>query len=132
MSLSGWERIDRSLKEIKGRIKLAKNEEQFQAIGLLCRETIISLAQAIYDKHKHPLVDNVTPSKTDAKRMIEAYIKAEIAGSSNENLRKYAKASLSFANELTHKRTANGKDVSICASATTSLVNLIGILENRH
>jgi len=132
INLSGWERIDRSLKEIKDRIKIAKNEEQYQAIGLFCRETIISLAQAIYDKDKHLTIDNVVPSKTDANRMIEAYIKTEIAGSTNENLRKYAKASLSLANEVTHKRTANGKDVSICATATISLVNLIGILENRH
>ncbi|MGL2999376.1 hypothetical protein [Flavobacterium sp. RSSB_23] len=132
VNLTGWERIDRSLKEIKDRIKIAKNEEQYQAIGLLCRETIISLAQAIYDKDRHPTIDNVAPSKTDANRMIEAYIKAEFAGSTNENLRKYAKASLSLANEVTHKRTATGKDVSICATATISLVNLIGILENRH
>jgi hypothetical protein len=132
VNLTGWDRIERGLNEIKDRIKIAKNEEQYQAIGLLCRETIISLGQAIFDKDKHPSIDDVGISKTDASRMIEAYIKAEIAGSTNENLRKYAKASLSLANELTHKRTATGKDVSICATATISLVNLIGILENRH
>ena len=132
VDLNGWERIDRSLKEIKVRLKQAANEEQYQTVGLLCRETIMSLAQAIYDKDKHPTLDQVLASKTDAKRMLDAYIAVEVSGGSNENLRKYARASSDLANELTHKRTANGKDASLCASATISLINLIGILEDRH
>ena len=132
VDLNGWERIDRSLKEIKVRLKQATNEEQSQTVGLLCRETIISLAQSIYDKDKHPTLDQVVASKTDAKRMLDAYIAVELSGGINENLRKYARASSDLANELTHKRTAKSKDASLCASATISLVNLIGILENRH
>ncbi|CAM3819547.1 hypothetical protein FLGE108171_15775 [Flavobacterium gelidilacus] len=132
VNLSGWERIDRSLSEIKVRLKQAVNEEQYQTIGLLCRETIISLAQAIYNKEKHPTLDKVEASKTDAKRMLDAYISVELSGSKNEVLRKYARASSDLANVLTHKRTANSKDASLCASATISLINLIGILEDRH
>jgi len=132
VNMTGWERIDRSVKEIKIRLKQAGNEEQFQTVGLLCRETIISIAQAIYVEEKHQSIDGVKPSKTDAKRMLDAYITIELAGRSNENLRKYARASNDLANELTHKRTANAKDASLCSSATISLVNLIGILEDRH
>lgn len=132
VNMTGWERIDRTVKEIKMRLKQAANEEQFQTVGLLCRETIISIAQAIYNEEKHPTLDSVKASKSDAKRMLEAYIAVELVGGANENLRKYARASNDLANELTHKRTANAKDASLCASATISLVNLIGILENRH
>ncbi|MES1181270.1 MAG: hypothetical protein ABUL44_00590, partial [Flavobacterium sp.] len=132
VNMTGWERIDRTVKEIKMRLKQAANEEQFQTIGLLCRETIISLAQAIYLEDKHPTIDGVKASKTDAKRMLDAYVAVELAGGANENLRKYARASNDLANELTHKRTANAKDASLCASASISLVNLIGILEDRH
>ena len=132
VNMTGWERIDRTVKEIKMRLKQAANEEQFQIVGLLCRETIISIGQAIYIEEKHPSLDGVKPSKTDAKRMLDAYIAVELAGGANENLRKYARASNDLANELTHKRTANAKDASLCASATISLVNLIGILEDRH
>ncbi len=132
VNMTGWERIDRTIKEIKMRLKQASNEEQFQTIGLLCRETIISIAQAIFNEKKHPTLDGVKPSKTDAKRMLDAYIAIELEGGANENIRKYARASNDLANELTHKRTANAKDASLCASATISLVSLIGILEDRH
>lgn len=132
VNLTGWERIDRSVKEIKMRLKQATTEEQFQTVGLLCRETIISIAQAIYNEEKHPTLDGIKASKTDAKRMLDAYIAVELSGGLNENLRKYARASNDLANELTHKRTANAKDASLCSSATISLVNLIGILEDRH
>jgi hypothetical protein len=43
ISLIGWDRIERTVKEIQTRMNYAKNEEQFQSVGLLCRETIISL-----------------------------------------------------------------------------------------
>jgi hypothetical protein len=43
VKLIGWEIIERSLKEIKVKLKQAVSEEQFQSIGLYCRETIISL-----------------------------------------------------------------------------------------
>ncbi|AIY13999.1 hypothetical protein [Cellulophaga baltica] len=132
VNLSGWERIERSVKEIKMRLKQANAEEGFQAVGLLCRETIISLAQAIYVEEKHPTLDGVKASKTDAKRMLDAYVAVELTGSSNANLRRYARASSDLANELTHKRTATSKDASLCSSATITLVNLIGILEDRH
>ena len=64
--------------------------------------------------------------------MLDAYIAVELSGGANENLRKYARASSDLASELTHKRTATAKDAALCASATVTLVNLIGILEDRH
>lgn len=63
--------------------------------------------------------------------MLEAYISVELSGSSNETLRRYAKATLDLANELTHKRTASKTDASLCATATISMINLIGTIEGR-
>jgi hypothetical protein len=37
-------------------------EEQFQAVGLLCRETLISLAQAVYDAQLHPTLAHLIHS----------------------------------------------------------------------
>jgi hypothetical protein len=131
VNLTDWERIERSINEIRIRQNDAKTEEQFQVVGLLSRETIITLAQAVFNKEKHPILDIKPISKTDAKKMLEAYITVELAGSSHENLRRYAKATLDLANELTHKRTATKKDASLCASATISIINLIGTIEGR-
>ena len=131
IDLTDWERIERSIQEIKVRQSDAKKEEQFQVVGLLCRETIITLSQAVFIAEKHPILDDVKVSKTDAKRMLEAYIAIELGGSSNKKLRSYARATLDLANELTHKRTATKKDAALCSTATLSLINFIGTIEGR-
>ena len=131
VDLSDWERIERSINEIRLRQNEAKTEEQFQVVGLLSRETIITLAQSVFHQEKHPILDGKEVSKTDAKRMLEAYVAVELSGSSNETVRRYAKATLDLANELTHKRTASKKEASLCATATISLINLIGTIEGR-
>jgi hypothetical protein len=129
IELTGWDRIERSLGEVRLRIGEAKTEEQFQSVGLLCRETIISLAQEVFNGDKHKTEDGIEPSETDSKRMLDAYIGTELPGKENEVLRRYAKATNSLSNELTHKRTATIKLAKLCASSTINLVNLIRILE---
>lgn len=132
VDLIGWERVERTIHEIKNQHIKAKNEEEFQIVGLLCRELIITLAQTIYIPEKHIMENMKEISKTDAKRMFEAYINTEYQGSSNEVLRKYMRSSVDLANELTHKRTATKKDSAICYNATYSIINIFGILENRY
>jgi hypothetical protein len=131
VDLKGWGKIERTINEIKIREETAQSEEQFQAVGLLCREIIISLAQEVFIAEKHPILDKTQISSTDAKRMLEAYIAVELAGSSNEAIRKYVKSTSEVANALTHKRTATKKDAALCTTATLSLINLIGIIEGR-
>ncbi len=129
---TGWTRVDRSIGEIKLRLVQSSTEEQYQAIGLLCRETLISVAQVVFIEEDHPTTDGVKPSKTDAKRMLEAYIASILSGKSNETTRRYAKTSLDLANDLTHKRTAEFRMAAMCAEATNSLVNIIAIISGRR
>ncbi len=125
---TGWSRVDRNLGEVRTRLESATTEEQFQAVGLLSREALISLAQTVFDPNQHPSHDNVEVSKTDAKRMLDRYLAVEVDGKSNSIIRKHAKASLDLANALQHKRTATFRDAALCAEATTSVVNIIAIL----
>lgn len=129
---TGWTRVDRSIGEIKLRVAQANSEEQYQAVGLLCRETLISVAQAVYDGENHPTLDGKNPSKTDAKRMLEAFIAHELPGKSNESLRRHAKSSLALANDLTHKRTAEFRISALCAEATNAVVNIASIISGRR
>ena len=133
VELSDWDRINRTVIKIKQSSSVAKNEEDFQQIGLLCREVIISLAQAVYNPDIHGAKDDkgVDIGKTDAVRMIGNYINVRLAGSSNEELRVYAKATNKLANLLTHKRDADKQDMLLSVSATMALINFIGILENK-
>lgn len=131
VDLQGWDKINRSIGEIKNRERQAQNEEQFQAVGMLCRELIITLAQTIFDSTKHPSIDGTAISKTDAKRMLEAYVAVVLAGNESEELRAYARTTNKFANTLTHKRTATKKEMMLCTSATLALINFIGVLEDK-
>ncbi|HYR10822.1 MAG TPA: hypothetical protein VEQ60_23790, partial [Longimicrobium sp.] len=80
---TGWPLVDRQLSEMRARLAAAETEEQYQAVGLLCRETLISLAQTVYDPVQHPSTDGIAPSETDGKRMLTAYLAVELTGSSN-------------------------------------------------
>jgi hypothetical protein len=125
---TGWARVDRTANEMRQRLSSASNEEQFQAVGLLGRELLISAAQEVFRPKEHPTLDGITASKTDARRMLEAYIAATLAGSANEYVRKHAKAALDLAVQLQHKRTATYREAAICVEATISVVNLTAII----
>jgi len=125
---TGWTRVDRNVTEMRKRLETANSEEQFQAVGLLCRETLISLAQAVYDPALHLSLDGVKPSSTDSRRMLEAYIAVAFEGSANEYTRKHARAACDLAVHLQHRRTATFREAAACAEATTSIVNLIAIM----
>jgi hypothetical protein len=129
---TGWERVDRCVEKARGRLATAAVEEDFQQVGLLCREVLISTAQAVYDPQRHPPLDGTTPSRTDAKRMLEAFIAVELGGGSNEIARKHAKAAMDLTLGLQHDRTANFRTAALCEEATTSVVNLVAILSGRR
>jgi len=87
---TGWARVDRTVTEMRTRLAAAKTEEQFQSVGLLGRELLISTAQQVFNSEKHPTSDGVAASPTDAKRMLDAYIAVELGGGVNEFVRKHA------------------------------------------
>lgn len=129
---TGWQRVDRTIGEIRRRLAEAVDEEHFQAVGLLCREVLISLAQAAHDPAKHPPLDEKLPSETDAKRMLEAYIAATLVGSSHEVARRHARAAYDLAVELQHRRTAEFRGAALCVEATSSVINVIAIVSGRR
>jgi hypothetical protein len=129
---TGWAKVDRAVSEIRQRLERASSEEQFQAVGLLCREALISLAQTVFDPSRHKIIDDVEVSPTDAKRMLEAYLAAELAGGENKVARQHARAALDLANELQHKRTADFRQAALCAEATAAVINLVAIMSGQR
>ena len=125
---SGWERVDRNIVKVRQVLSTAIDEEDFQTVGLLCREAIISLAQAVYKHDLHGSLEGIKISETDAKRMIENFIFTELAGESNEETRKYARDCYQLAVSLQHKRSANYTESALCVEATRSLVSIIAII----
>jgi hypothetical protein len=129
---TGWERVDRAVEKARAKLIEGQHEEDYQSVGLFCREVIISLGQAVYDPAVHKSPDGVIPSKVDGGRMIEAFLAAEIVGEANKNIRQHTRAALKLAVELQHKRTANYRAAALCAEATSSVVNILAILSGRR
>jgi hypothetical protein len=129
---TGWPRVDRQTGELRLRLREASTEEQFQSVGHLCREALISVAQAVYDRRLYPPLDGIEPSSTDAKRMLDAYLSVELAGGDHAAARKHAKAAFDLANELQHKRTAIFRDAALCAEAALSVIRIVAIVSGRR
>lgn len=127
-AITGWERVDRALSKARSQLERSSAEEDFQAVGLLCREVLISLAQAVYDPAQHPTLDGVEASPTDAGRMLEGYVSAVFPGSSNKEVRAHARASLALALNLQHRRTATRQLASLCLEATASTAAVVSII----
>jgi hypothetical protein len=129
---TGWRKVDRQLQEVRSRLDSAQTEEQYQAVGLLCRESLISVAHEMYNPQRHIPSDGVQPSETDAKRMLDAIFEADFHGSANDEARRHAKAAVNLALALQHKRTADFRTAALCAEATYSVVNMLAILAGRR
>lgn len=129
---TGWDRVDRTVEKAQARLAAAVHEEDYQTIGLLCREILISLGQSVFDRTAHTTADGTVPSDTDAGRMIEGFLLNAASGGSNENVRRHARASLQLAVELQHKRTADFRAAALCLEATSSITNIIAILSGRR
>jgi hypothetical protein len=126
----GWDRVDRVLEKLRQNLELATSEEDYQSLGLLCRELLISVAQAVYQAERHNS-GNESFSPTDSKRMLE-YFNIELSGGPNEEARRHAKAALDLANALQHRRTATFRAAALCAEAAASVVNVVAILSGRR
>ena len=103
MDRSGaWQRVDRTLEDLRRNVSAGTAEEHFQNVGLLGREVIISVAQAVFDSQRHKRNDGKDISTTDASGMLEAFFESELAGASKEEARRFAKSALALAVALGH------------------------------
>lgn len=128
---TGWERVDRGMAKARQQLVGALHEEDFQTVGLLCREILISLGQEIYDPQHHRCPDGVVPSKTDAARMLDAFLHYSFSGDSYKEVRAHAKASINLSLNLQHRRTATRQLAELCLEATGSTIAVAKILSDQ-
>jgi hypothetical protein len=129
---TGWSKVDRQIAQARAALMAARNEEDFQGVGLLCREALISVALHCYDPAKDTSRGGVSPSTTDAKGMLELIFDSKLAGSANEEARAHSRAAVKLSYALQHKRTATFTMAALCLEASVSVVNLLAILFGRR
>jgi hypothetical protein len=130
---TGWELVDRQIGKARSQLERASAEEDWQGVGLTCREVLISLGQAAHDPGVHPLVDDkgTRISRTDARRLLDAWLHHEMPGGDNKEVRSHIKASLDLAVHLQHRRTATRQLAALCLEATASAVAVVAIIARR-
>lgn len=128
-SKTGFKKIDDSIQQLRNDLTNAHDRISYNQIGVRCRETLILLAKEVYDDtlhHPSDFPDKISDS--DTKRMLDGYIQYNFSGSSNDEKRKYLKATNALADNLVHRSNATLFDAKLCFHATLSLIELIRII----
>lgn len=125
--VDSWNRVLRSLHSVSTMLGSAVTEEQCQAIGLMCRETLVSLAQAVTPSVTTGL-DGVEASPSDAKRRLERFIADAARETSSDEERSFARACVNLASKVVHQRTAAPRGAALCVVATEAAVRIIGLM----
>ena len=130
----GWQRVDRTMDRIRELLTTASTEEHFQEVGVLCREGLISVAQAVFEPRQHPSLpsDNTEASNTDVKRMISRYVAVECSGASYQEVRRCVDSAVDLANKVTHTRTSDYRGAAFCAQATFNVIGLIALISGKR
>lgn len=119
----------RKLKKIAQEIDSVEDVEDFQSIGVQCRETLIELGNQIYETFMAG--NDEQPQKSNFKRKSELFISFYLNGSENKDyrsiIRKLTESTWDYANKLTHSSNATFYEASTCVSLCISLV---GVYEN--
>jgi hypothetical protein len=120
----GWGRIDAQLRQLPEKLRTARTPEDFKAVGHLCREIILTLGRVLYDETKHLPHGENAPQLDNAKARIDAVIAVELSGGDNERLRKLARATWDFVQEVVHSAETES-EATIAAISTRQLVTTL-------
>lgn len=119
----------RKLKNIATLIDSAVEIEDFQAIGVQCREVLIELGNYIYLAEIASKGEQ--PKESDFKRKAELFIQFYLTGSENHDYRRIIKklteSTWDYACKITHSSSTTFYEASTCVTLCTSLV---GVYEN--
>ena len=124
-----WKKVERQIDVMHQSLTRAVSEEDYQAVGLLGREVMISLAQAVISPAEAAGDDGVAPSATDARRLLDSYIGEALPGPGNEAVRGAVRKVVQATNAVQHDRGATHRDAALIVELVASSVQLVHILD---
>jgi hypothetical protein len=117
----------RTLEEASEALRHAEEVEDFQAVGMRCRESLITLVHITQELIQLPDVQ-VRPKRSDFRGWSEIITNAILSGSTHQERRGLLKSSADsawkFANWLTHARVAHFHDAEAAVSSTELTISL--------
>ncbi len=113
----------------------ADEAEEFQAVGMRCRESLIAFARAVATEGMVPAGQNA-PKRSDFVHWSELIADAIAHGGSAAEMRAYLKAiarsTWNLVNWLTHAANATRLDGEIAVGATSNVLGTFGVALVRH
>src|SRR3989442_1287831 len=114
---------------------MAEEAEDFQAVGMKCRETLIQFVRALAKPEMIPTGEE-TPKRADVVGWSELIANTIAGGARNDNIRAHlktiAKSAWQLANWLTHTNGAIRTDAEFVLDATQNVVAAFGTAVMRH
>lgn len=116
---TGWPGVDGQARQLNLRLAIASSSEDAQAVGLLCRDLMITLADACHDEAVHGAVGE---SAVDRLYAVVDYL---APGKENQKLRKLLKSTIDYANVVQHRRGVSLEEAGLVAESTMAAVNMV-------
>jgi hypothetical protein len=117
----------RTLEEASEALRHAEEREDFQAVGMRCRESLITLIHVAQDLIQLPDAQD-RPKRSDFRAWSEMIANIILSGSTHQERRGLLKSSANsawkFANWLTHARVAHFHDAEAAVGSTEFTISL--------
>lgn len=132
-----WEQINKSQSHLLELLRTAKETIDFQNIGNASRTLLQNLSTIIFKPEKHkPENPDIDVSEAKFKNRLHTYIRCELGGSENKELRDYAlsvvttaEKSIDLSNKLTHDLNANSLMAEFCVISTITVISILKLID---
>ncbi|TSJ46647.1 hypothetical protein [Fluviicola chungangensis] len=120
--------ISRKLNSASKKLSIDLEPEEFQSIGLICRESLVDLSKELC-KRNEQLINEKGFKTSDFKNVSSEFIDLYITGSNNAELRNYSRKiteiAWSYCSTIVHSPNKTYPDVKIALLFTSMAVSLL-------
>ena len=121
------------IEEVQTSLNHADSLLDYRAVGVGCRETLITLVHSLQDAERWPESEL---KRSDVKGWVDLILGVVLTGPENEKRRRLLRSSIKeawdFSNWLTHTSSATWHDAEAAHNSVTHAVNLIAPLMVRY
>ncbi len=133
---SPFDELIRQVDQAEDRHHQAQEVEEFQSVGMLLRECLITLLEKVRIRIEFP-IEIEAPQNSNFVDWSEIFLNQLCSGKQNKDLRKHvknmAKETWQLVNWLTHSRSADQTASSIAVHSTQTVIgHIIQLLERGH
>jgi hypothetical protein len=135
-----WEEVNLDQVKLINLLKTSSDSFDFMNVGNTSRSILLKVSNLVYDHSKHkPNYPKIDVGQDKYKNRLHSYVKAELSGESNRELRLFAESaidtiesSIDLANALTHKTESERIFAEVCVIGTISTISIIKLIENKN